>query len=695
MTSLHIRQKLLPALLSRGQFILALHEYNVQNTYSFSVSKELRIYPLFQTAAGKLVKDLGYGMSISSIVSSVSFAVCLFFYLYIIGSFFGITVYPLLNRFTFDAIFQEHIMNEFLDSTIVMIATTSWFLFSVRNRAVRYFFSIYGGTGIILALLSPDNIVFDIIVFLSLPLIIGVILYYHYRKRQDNLLNFNAKLTLQYVSLAVIAISAIGIVVQVSAVFLTPDLNSSIGDGPANELFLLLSSFSSIYIFLLVFGLAVKVIFKEASSRLKLNIKEDITSDHILSDDEDYYKQNRVKKQTKIALLLLAIVLSIVLVLIPQHPLINKDNQYIGVDTRQYAIWIEELARSENVFDLIYQAFIVQGQDGDRPLSLLFLFSVYQIAGGVGGGGNTSLAEVIEHFPLILGPGIVLAFYFLTVEITRNEKIALIASFLAAVSYHTLVGIYAGFYANWLALIIGYTSIAFLFRYLRTGRYFDIIAFSTLLIGVLLLHVYTWTVLAAVAGIFLIVMLLVVVWKKKSNKDISNGKNHFTNKRRMIIWLLLAIVLSIGVDIAKVSFTGSSGGLVQDVEVAQRSLDIERFDFRFVILDATMHHGFGGVFSNFIILLLGLFWVLKSNMRDPGTIFLMIFLSAGLVPLFFGSATLQTRIFYDIPFEIPAAIALYHISSKSGSMLATLAACTWLVAISLVTVMNYYFIPLS
>src|ERR671919_606555 len=472
-----------------------------------------------------------------------------------------------------------------------------------------------------------------IITLLSIPLIIGVSLYYYYyyryhhykrqhqQQQQKNIiLNFNGKLTLRYISLAVIAFSAIGIVVQVSTVFLTPNLDSSVGRSPGNDLFLLLSSFSTIYIFLLVFCLGVKVLFKGVLGILKLDIKEDIRSHQTLADD-DYYKQNKLKTPTKIGFLLLAIVLSIVLVFIPQHPLINKDNQYIGVDTGYYVGWIGELSRSKSLSDFTYQLFVVQGQGGDRPLSLLFLFLVYQVT------GNNNIAEVVEHFPLILGPGIVLAFYFLTIELTRNEKIALIAAFLGAVSYHTLVGIYAGFYANWLALIVGYISIAFLFRYLRTGRHFDIILFSGLLIGVLLLHVYTWTVLAAVAGVFLIAML--VIQNKKNKNKISNN-NPFTKSRGRIIWLLLAILVSIGVDIAKVSLTGSSGGLEQDIEVAQRSLGIEQFNLRSLILDATMHDSLGGVFSNFIILILGLFWVLKSNMREPGTIFLMIFLSAGL-----------------------------------------------------------------
>lgn len=641
---------------------------------------------LLAIAASKLSKDLGYGMPVSSILSGAAFTVCIFFYLYVIGSFFRIPIYPLVDRVTVYAAFQEYVINQHLDYVIVILATASWFFLSANNRAIRYYFSIaYGATGIILALISPDNIVFDIIALLSLPLIISVMLYYHYRKRQKNVLNFNAKLTWRYISLAAIAISAIGIVFPVLAVFLTPGFDSYAGDNPANELFLLLSSFSTIYIFLLVFCLGVKVLFKGVLGMLKLDIKEDI--DQTLSDD---YQHNKLKTQTKIGFLVLAMILSVVLVLIPQHPLINEDNQNIGVDTHFYATWIGDMSRSKSLSDLIYHAFVLQGANGDRPFSLLFLFLVYQVAGG----SNNNLFEVIEHFPIILGPGIVLAFYFLTLELTRNEKIALIAAFLGAVSLHTLVGIYAGFYANWLALIIGYISIAFLFRYLRTGRLSDIIGFSTLLTGVLFFHVYTWTVLAAVTGIFLAAMLLVVIWKKnkKKNNHYDNISNNLFTKRRRIIWLLLVILASIVVDITKVSLIGSSSGLEQDIELAQTNFGIEQFNLRFLILDSTMHGSLGGVFSNFIILILGLFWVLKSNMREPRTVFLMIFLSAGLVPLYIGSWTLQARVLYDIPFEIPAAIALYYISRRSGSILVTLAACTWLVAVSLITVMNYYLV---
>jgi hypothetical protein len=306
---------------------------------------------------------------------------------------------------------------------------------------------------------------------------------------------------------------------------------------------------------------------------------------------------------------------------------------------------------------------------------LIFLFLIYQVIEG-------NLSEVIEHSPTILGPGIVLAFYFLTLELTRNEKVALIAALFGAVSLHTLIGIYAGFYANWLALIVGYISIAFLFRYLRSGHYYNIVAFLALAVASMFFHVYTWAVLSVVEGIFLIAMLLT-----QSNK---NNKGHLNKKR--IIWLLLVVMLSIVIDIGRASLTDSSVGLRQDIEIAPRTLGLEQFNLRWQILNMTMYETLGGVFSNFIILILALVWVLKSNLVEPSNVFLMIFLSVGLVPLFFGSWAVQARVFYDMPFEIPAAIALYYISKKSGSMLMLLAGCTWLIAVSLFTVMNYYLI---
>lgn len=620
-------------------------------------------------------------MPISEILSAVAFTTCVFFYLYIIGSFFRVTVYPLVHRVTLHEGFQNYLINGYLDHIVVILAAAFWLLISVKSRTVRYYSSVsYGSFGIIVAFINPENIIFDLVGLLSLPLIICIALYYH--RRHKGFLHFNAKLALVYASLVVIAFSAISILLLLLTIFSDFDYLSAAENSLTYELFLLFSSFSTLYIFLLVFCIPINTIFKELWRIFKLRIREDVHQVQV-----GYYENNKLKTHTKIGFLLFSMAVSIVLVIIPQHPLVNPDNQNIGVDTWYYVTWIGELEKSESLSQFVYQAFVVQGLNGDRSLFLILLFLVYQVVGG-------NLSEVIEHSPIIFGPGLVLALYFLTLELMRNEKIAVIAGFLGAVSFHTLVGVYAGFYANWLALIIGYISIVFLFRYLRSGRILDIVAFSTLLIVVLLTHTYTWTIVAAVAAIFLVTMLVLYSKRKKENNSNYDAGSPFIKRR--IIWLLIfGITVSVAVDITKALSTGSSGGLERDIEIAQTRLGIEEFNLRWQTLSTTMHDSFGGVFSNFIILLLALFWILTSNIREPAAMFLMICFSLGLLPLLVGSLTIQARVLYDMPIEIPAAISLYYIARRTGSLLVPLAGYTWLVAISLFAVINFYLIPIT
>ena len=63
----------------------------------------------------------------------------------------------------------------------------------------------------------------------------------------------------------------------------------------------------------------------------------------------------------------------------------------------------------------------------------------------------------------------------------------------------------------------------------------------------------------------------------------------------------------------------------------------------------------------------------------------------GIIPLFFGNLVIQTRVLYDIPFQIPAAIALTYIMKKhtNGTMM-ILPICIWFFAISIRAVSNFF-----
>jgi hypothetical protein len=110
----------------------------------------------------------------------------------------------------------------------------------------------------------------------------------------------------------------------------------------------------------------------------------------------------------------------------------------------------------------------------------------------------------------------------------------------------------------------------------------------------------------------------------------------------------------------------------------------------------TMYSYVGGQFSNFIVFALGLYWLFRSNLREPSCIFLMIYLSIGLLPFLLGDYVIQTRVFYDIPFQIPAAIGLAFIRKQApNGLIVAIAICLLLLDISIMAVSNFYLIPSS
>ena len=119
-----------------------------------------------------------------------------------------------------------------------------------------------------------------------------------------------------------------------------------------------------------------------------------------------------------------------------------------------------------------------------------------------------------------------------------------------------MIGIYAGYYANWISLIIGYSSIIFLLRFLKKRGRWNLTLFSVLTITMLLSHQYTWTVFATIIVVVLIVMLFMKV----------EIVIHYSRCR--ISLLILVVLLPVVLEIGRTTVIGSSGGLLQDLSKA-------------------------------------------------------------------------------------------------------------------------------
>jgi hypothetical protein len=155
----------------------------------------------------------------------------------------------------------------------------------------------------------------------------------------------------------------------------------------------------------------------------------------------DIIKTRAAKKKT----LLLFMVLSIIIVLIPHLPAINKDDQIVWT---RIARSIRDLSiHSKNAGDLNWHAFVME-QKGDMPITLLFLLAIVKIV------SNDVFSHTLDYVLLILSPALVVIIYVLTREIMLNDVTSLFAAFLTTTSFHRLIGILTGLSSNWFALLV-------------------------------------------------------------------------------------------------------------------------------------------------------------------------------------------------------------------------------------------------
>ena len=595
-----------------------------------------------------ITKVLHQGNSPSVVISSAAFALILFFYVFTVGSYFQVSVSPLVNRVNYHELFTAYIINEFVDQLIIVYGTVLWLGLSLRGKARIVSSAVYGVVASISVLASLQTL-FDALALLSIPIIVSLLIFNRFTSKK---ILHTTRLSLTYLAILGIATGFVSITVSFAPLFLVTENSIPIPDF-AYKIFVLLGSICPFLILFLIMG-----------SPFKLAIKK-----FIIGQDKSikpYSNGDIIRAKTKILCLLLFMLISLTIALIPHQAAVNHDNQQVGSDSIDYVVMINTLAQSNNSQEFIQKAFAIN-YSADRIVSSLFLYTISKIT-------PADTAYTVDHMPIILGPALVLAVFFLTRELTSNDTTSLLASFLTAVSFQTLIGIYAGLYANWIALIIGYLSFVFLIKFLKASSRRNLAIYSGLVMLLVFSHVYTWTIFALFSGIFLGMVYKLNSYRKKS-----------------IAILLIVILSSVAVDVARSTLTGTSGGIESDAGLASKA-GISQVSSLWSNLTDTTRGYAGALFGNFIIFSLGIYWLLRSNSRELSSIFILIFFAMAILPLLFGNDVIQSRMLYDIPFQIPAAIGLTYLKRHTNGTLMVLPICIWLVAMSVRAVSNFHFV---
>lgn len=603
-------------------------------------------------SSNSIATFLGKNSPALQIVSSIAFVLVLFFYIFSVSSYFHVYVSPLENRVNYHEPFTGYIINEFVDHIIITYGIVLWLGLTLRGRTRIVLTGIYG-TITSIAVLAGLQTLFEVVTLSSIPIAISFLIYNKFITKK---ILHASNLTLNYFAILGIVIGFSGLVISSLPLFSITVKSIPLHDY-TYEISLLLANLSPILVLFLVMSSPFKLFLKKFITRQDKNSISSIT-------------RHNIKSQTKILYLLLFMLLSIVITLIPHMSSINPSNQQVGSDSPDYIIMINKLMEPNNPQEFAQKIFVSLPLSSDRPISTLFFYAIVKSV-------PASVSYTIDHLPILLAPGLVLAVFFLTREITSNDTTSLLASFLTAVSFHTLIGAYSGIYANWFALIIGYLSFVFLIRSLKAPKKLNLLVYSILLILLVFTHVYTWTILVLFTGIFLVVMYRLNFYQKK-----------------IIITLLIVVLASVAIDATRTILTGVSGGIQDDIGRA-RIAGTGQSAFLWTNLTDTAQNYSGGIFGNFIIFTLGIYWLVRSNSRELSSIFILIFLAIAIMPLLFGDGVIQSRVLYDIPFQIPAAVGLTYLIRRPNGMLVVLPICLWLVSMSIRYITNFYFITPS
>jgi hypothetical protein len=249
---------------------------------------------------------------------------------------------------------------------------------------------------------------------------------------------------------------------------------------------------------------------------------------------------------------------------------------------------------------------------------------------------------------VVLAIFFVLASYFLAKEVTASLVAAGIAAILAAASFHTTVGLYAGIFENWLAMSLVLVYLLLLHRAItKPSRTIEISAIVTAY-SVLLVHIWTWTILIAATAVAAL-LNLTMNCRSRRNQDFRDSVKIFGHV--LLFSTLPVIFVYFAADLLP-GFRDSMGNALW----LAGSMSFSRLIDIVPNLSYTLDRYAGAFFTYPLIPLLSIMGMLSLARLDVRTAQMFAgWLISTSVPTIFSDPAYQWRILYVIPFEVLAA----------------------------------------
>ena len=351
------------------------------------------------------------------------------------------------------------------------------------------------------------------------------------------------------------------------------------------------------------------------------------------------YFNNKLSNLVLISALLLSFIFSV----LPYQSAINPNQVSIGVDLWYYVDWVEQMLLGSNISEVSQKAFTLAG--GDRPLVLFSMYVLSLLS-------NIPPILIVQNMPIIIGFLVVISAYITVFYATKDQWLASLTSLVASTSYHTIVGIYAGFLAQWLLIAEGYLFLISVVYLINAPQKKNIILCFVLSIAMLMTH-GSWPFFWISSAVYVLIRF-------------ATHRNRTQLRRALPLLIILFSVIFL--DLLRLWLVGSllGSGIGRSVWLASNWVDFSDFFLRWTNLSVLFNIFVGGFYTNSLLLLIALIGAFSINTRSNWGLIIMSTLLVAFIPSILGNFSDQSRLFFMLPIPILAAIGIRNLSQLSN-----------------------------
>lgn len=315
----------------------------------------------------------------------------------------------------------------------------------------------------------------------------------------------------------------------------------------------------------------------------------------------------------------------------PYNFIINPNNIDPGIDIRSY---LEHVKRVE---ENPINAFTVW--DGSRPTIFIIIYLFQRIL-------NLEALTVIRFVPVFLNGLLAISTYYLGLEIFEDRETAILSMFFSITGFPLSINMFSYFLANTLGLSFLFISLTFLFKAIRSNNPTELI--FAYIFGVLLLFSHPWTFDQYYIPFLLTTVLIIM-----------NPKQRFGNNSTTLV--RYSVIYSMGLGLTGlVKFIASVGeeGISALFTPIEYLTTLNNFWPNIVVSFTYM---FGGLYSNLILMFLIIIGILSYRPINFTENVVQISLGLSSIVFLFGNQMIKSRIFYNLPTAIFAALGFLYI----------------------------------